>query len=63
METKKVFISYQAEHLVFAAASSGCWGHSMGMVLSTEAERRGPGGQGWRPGLRQRLELGSGLGA
>lgn len=35
----------------------------MGMVLSTEAERRGPGGQGWRPGLRQRLELGSGLGA
>ena len=25
METKKVFISYQAEHLVFAAARSGCW--------------------------------------
>lgn len=32
----------------------------MGMVLSTEAER-GPGGQGWRLGLRQRLQLGSGL--
>ena len=33
METKKVSISYQAENLVFAAASSGCWGHSTNLML------------------------------
>lgn len=33
METKKVFISYQAAHLVFAVAGSGCWGHKMNPML------------------------------
>lgn len=35
---------------------TGCWGASMGMVLSTEAERREPGG----PGMEAGAEVGVG---